>query len=119
MYASLGAATAGFVLGYYYGYKGGVYRSLDERAKARDGRFVPGWGVGAYAVATATALMRIYNDRHWTSDLLGGAALGILSADIAYWLLPWERRLFHITPGSGKALTVLPTPYGLSIACVF
>ena len=42
-----GAATAGFVLGYYYGYKGGVYRSLDERAKTRDSRFVPGWGVGA------------------------------------------------------------------------
>ena len=79
----------------------------------------PWWGAGAYAVATTTALMRLYNDRHWSNDLLGGAAIGILSADIGFWLLPLERRLFHIPPGSGKALTVLPTPYGLSLACVF
>ena len=79
----------------------------------------PWWGAGAYAVATTTALMRLYNDRHWTNDLLGGAAIGILSADIGFWLLPLERRLFHIPPGSGKAFTVLPTPYGLSLACVF
>ena len=79
----------------------------------------PWWGAGAYAVATTTALMRLYNDRHWTNDLLGGAAIGILSADIGFWLLPLERRLFGIVPGSGKALTVLPTPYGVSVACVF
>ena len=78
----------------------------------------PWWGAGAYAVATATALMRIYNDRHWTNDLLGGAAIGILSADIGFWLLPLERRLFGLDR-SGKAVAVLPTPYGLSLACVF
>ena len=78
----------------------------------------PWWGAGAYAVATATALMRIYNDRHWTNDLLGGAAIGILSADVGFWLLPLERKLFKMD-GSGKALTVLPTPYGISVACVF
>ena len=79
----------------------------------------PWWGAGAYAIATATAFMRVYNGRHWTSDVLGGAAIGILSADIGYWLLPLERRLFHITPGSGKSFTVLPTSYGISVACVF
>ena len=78
----------------------------------------PWWGAGAYAVATATALMRIYNDRHWTNDLLGGAVIGILSADIGYWLMPLERKLFKMD-GSGKALTVLPTPCGISVACVF
>ena len=78
----------------------------------------PGWGAGAYAIATATALMRIYNNRHWTNDVIGGAALGILSADIGYWLMPLERKLFKMD-GSGKALTVLPTPYGISVACVF
>ena len=79
----------------------------------------PWWGAGAYAIATTTALMRVYNGRHWTSDIIGGAAIGILSADIGYWLLPLERRLFHITPFSGKSFTVLPTAYGLSVACVF
>ncbi|MBQ3723552.1 MAG: phosphatase PAP2 family protein [Bacteroidales bacterium] len=87
------------------------------------------WGAGAYAVATTTALMRIYNNRHWTSDVLGGAAIGILSADIGFWLLPLERKLFRLDgsrrggpgrgAGSGKALAVLPTPYGISVACVF
>ena len=78
----------------------------------------PGWGAGAYAVATATALMRLYNDRHWTNDLLGGAAIGILSAEIGFWLMPLERRLFG-WDGRDRALTVLPTPYGISLACVF
>ncbi len=82
------------------------------------------WGAGAYAVATTTALMRLYNDRHWTNDLFGGAAIGILSADIGFWLLPLERKLFRLDgsgkgAGSGKAIAVLPTPYGISVACVF
>ena len=96
------------------------------------------WGAGAYAVATTTALMRLYNDRHWSNDLLGGAAIGILSADIGFWLMPLERRWFHLDgtrrsrsgaddgsractgsrPGV-SALTILPTPYGLCVACVF
>ncbi len=84
----------------------------------------PWWGAGAYAVATTTALMRLYNDRHWTNDLLGGAAIGILSADIGFWLMPLERKLFRLNgsgkgAGSGKAIAVLPTPYGISVACVF
>ena len=87
------------------------------------------WGAGAYAVATTTALMRLYNDRHWTNDLLGGAAIGILSADVGFWLMPLERKLFRLDrsrrggpgpgAGSGMALAVLPTPYGISVACVF
>lgn len=50
-------------------------------------------GAGAYAVATLTAAMRVYNNWHWFNDLLGGAAIGIVSANIGYWLLPLERRL--------------------------
>ena len=79
----------------------------------------PWWGAGAYAVATTTALMRLYNDRHWTNDLLGGAAIGILSADIGFWLLPLERRILHINPGQQRLFTVVPTPYGIAVACVF
>ena len=54
----------------------------------------PWWGLGAYSVATATALMRVYNNRHWVGDVLAGAGIGILSAQAAYWLLPLERKLF-------------------------
>ncbi len=51
------------------------------------------WGLGAYAVATGVGLMRIHNDRHWLSDTLAGAGLGILCARAGNWLLPWERKL--------------------------
>lgn len=41
--------------------------------------------------AAATGLMRIYNNRHWTADVLAGAGVGILSAQLANWL---NQRLF-------------------------
>ncbi len=50
------------------------------------------WGAAAYTLATATGFLRMYNERHWSSDVLAGAGLGILSARLAWWLLPWERR---------------------------
>lgn len=64
------------------------------------------WGAAAYGVAVTTALMRIYNDRHWFNDLLGGAAIGIFSAQAAYWLLPAERRLFRMEEGDRSFLAV-------------
>ena len=51
------------------------------------------WGLAAYGVATGVGFLRMYNDRHWLNDVLAGAGIGILSARIAYWLLPMENRL--------------------------
>lgn len=82
----------------------------------------PWWGAGAYTVATLTAVMRVYNNRHWFNDVLAGAAVGILSANAAYWLLPLERRLFSL---EGKDTAMLAVPYcstqgaGMSFALVF
>ena len=53
-----------------------------------------GWGLGAYAVAGTVAALRLYHEQHWATDVLAGAAIGVLGARIGYWLLPWERRLF-------------------------
>lgn len=55
-----------------------------------------GWGIGsaAYAVAVATGVLRVYNNKHWCNDVLAGAGIGILSANVAYWLYPWEKKLF-------------------------
>ncbi|MBV9988718.1 MAG: phosphatase PAP2 family protein [Chitinophagaceae bacterium] len=36
-----------------------------------------------YGVAVATAAMRVYNKKHWLSDVLAGAAIGVLSVVIA------------------------------------
>lgn len=41
-----GSGTAGGVLGYYYGFKGGLYRKIDSEAHSLDGEFVKTGGVG-------------------------------------------------------------------------
>ena len=80
------------------------------------------WGAGAYGFAVMTALLRVYHERHWVNDVLGGAAVGILSAQAAHWLLPAKRRLFGL---ENKDLSLLAVPYsdarstGLSLAMRF
>jgi len=59
-----------------------------------------GWGAGAYTVATTVAVMRNYNNWHWLSDCLAGAGLGILTADLAHWLLEPTKRLLGLRTGS-------------------
>lgn len=43
--------------------------------------------VGAYGLATTTALLRRTNDKHWMSDVMAGAGIGILSAELGYALM--------------------------------
>lgn len=42
------------------------------------------YSVGGYTIASVTGLLRIMNNRHWITDVLGGAAIGIVSAQLAY-----------------------------------
>ena len=54
------------------------------------------YGVAGYAVATGTAYLRIYNDRHWFTDIVAGAGIGILSTKVAYWLNPYiSTKILH------------------------
>lgn len=46
----------------------------------------PWIGIGAYSLATATGLMRMANNKHWLSDVLTGAGIGILSTEVGYYL---------------------------------
>lgn len=58
--------------------------------------------VGGYAMATSTGLLRMTNDRHWVSDVLVGAGIGLLSAEVAYRLYPWlKRKLGRHKPAYG------------------
>lgn len=50
------------------------------------GHLSPWVGIGAYSTATATGLMRMANNKHWLSDVLVGAGIGILSTEMGYWL---------------------------------
>ena len=52
-----------------------------------------GLGIAAYGTAISVGCLRVYNDRHWWQDVAAGAAIGILSTHIAYWLLPLEKRI--------------------------
>jgi membrane-associated phospholipid phosphatase len=51
----------------------------------------PWYGIAGYVVATGTGLFRMYNNRHWFSDVVAGAGFGILSTKVAYWIYPWMK----------------------------
>ena len=59
----------------------------------------PWYSVGAYSIAIAVGALRVYNDHHWFTDVFAGAGLGILSARIGYWLLPYTRKAMHKITG--------------------
>ena len=46
----------------------------------------PWYSVAGYGVATATGVMRVLNNRHWVSDVLAGAGIGIFATEVAYGL---------------------------------
>ena len=71
-----------------------------------------GWGIGsaAYAVAITTGVLRVYNNKHWCNDVLAGAGIGILSANVAYWLYPLEKKLFTSKKNKQNAATMMVVP---------
>lgn len=50
------------------------------------GHISPWIGIGSYTIATATGIMRVTNNKHWLSDVLTGAGIGILATEVGYWL---------------------------------
>lgn len=80
-----------------------------------------GWGYGlaAYTVATGVAFMRMYNGRHWLTDVLAGASVGIISARIGYWMLPLNRKIFKMDRRKAIVSTPLyyPEQRALGLAC--
>lgn len=51
-------------------------------AEEYGGRRGGGWIMaGGFTLATATGAMRLLNNRHWSSDVLAGAGIGILSTE--------------------------------------
>lgn len=70
----------------------------------------PLYGIGAYTIACGVAFLRLYNERHWCNDVLAGAGIGILSARIGYWLLPFERRLLGLDKKK-NSINLAASPY--------
>ena len=82
------------------------------------------YGIAGYAVATGTGLFRIYNNRHWLTDVTAGAGIGILSTKIAYWMNPYiTRKLFKSSSENKSTSMVMPfyngQQYGLGFVKVF
>lgn len=46
----------------------------------------PWYSIGGYTLATATGVGRMLNNRHWMSDVMVGAGIGILAAELGYYL---------------------------------
>lgn len=66
------------------------------------------YSISGYAVATGTGLFRMYNNRHWLTDVAAGAGIGILSTKMAYWLYPTVSKIFYNNKSSDKKVLVLP-----------
>ena len=47
----------------------------------------PLYSIGAYSAATFTGIGRNLNNRHWISDVLAGAGIGILSTELGYFFI--------------------------------
>jgi membrane-associated phospholipid phosphatase len=77
---------------------------------------------GGYGMATLIGISRIYNNKHWVSDVIAGAGIGILSTKIVYWTYPFLQNLLS---GRSKKYQALMCPsygngaLGLNFSCAF
>jgi membrane-associated phospholipid phosphatase len=81
---------------------------------------------GGYAAATFVGVARVYNNKHWVSDVVTGAGIGILSTKAVYWVYPYLQKIYEKKFGKkDKPLHTLIFPEysngspGLALSCVF
>jgi len=79
----------------------------------------PWYGIGGYAAATATGILRMYNNKHWFRDILPGAGFGILSTRVSYWMYPAIKN--HLFRDKPNAPMIMPyaEPHGGGLAMVY
>jgi membrane-associated phospholipid phosphatase len=70
----------------------------------------PWYGIAGYAMATATGALRMYNNKHWMSDVVAGAGVGIASTRLAYWLYPKMQHWFGKKDAGDKAPVTMVMP---------
>lgn len=74
------------------------------------------YGITGYGLATCTGFLRMYNNKHWLSDVLAGAGIGILSTKLAYWVYPQIRKLYEGTVFDRAEYLPYITPNGAGIS---
>lgn len=77
----------------------------------------PWIGVAGYAVAAGTGFFRMYNNRHWLTDVLAGAGIGILSVQAAYWLYPAINRTLFKKRADSMVVTPFADGNGYGLTC--
>lgn len=79
----------------------------------------PWIGVAGYAIAAGTGFFRMYNNRHWLTDVITGAGIGILSVQAAYWLYPMIIKIFFQKQYL-KNIYISPykSEYGKGVNCI-
>jgi hypothetical protein len=54
----------------------------------------PWYGIAGFGVAAGTGFFRMYNNKHWLTDVAAGAGIGILSTKLAYLIYPYLKKKF-------------------------
>ncbi|WP_316809099.1 phosphatase PAP2 family protein [Pedobacter agri] len=67
----------------------------------------PWIGYAGYFVAAATGTLRMYNNKHWFSDVVAGAGFGIAATKLGYLLYPNIKRLLSV-PGHHQNISFSP-----------
>jgi membrane-associated phospholipid phosphatase len=51
--------------------------------------------VAGYTMASATGVLRIANNRHWLSDVIAGAGVGMITTKLTYWVYSKVENKIH------------------------
>jgi hypothetical protein len=80
------------------------------------------YGITGYVVATGTGFLRMTNEKHWLTDVVTGAGIGILSTKIAYWVHPLFKKTIFKDKDDLNGM-VMPfyngREYGLGLSMTF
>ena len=82
------------------------------------GEDYPAIAITGYALASTTGILRVANNEHWVSDVLMGAAVGIASAEAAYWVYPKLKKALHMSAFEWEPI-VAPNYYAARVQVHF
>lgn len=72
--------------------------------------------VSGYLCAVGTGAFRVLNNKHWVSDVVTGAGVGMMSVELSYLMLPLFHRVLGVEKRSSnkqnKQLVVVPSYFG-------
>ncbi|MDR1169315.1 MAG: phosphatase PAP2 family protein, partial [Prevotellaceae bacterium] len=75
------------------------------------------FSIGGYTAATMVGVGRILNNRHWLSDVVAGAGIGILSTKIVYLAYPSLQKIFR-KKNTGNLKPVFYSSYKNNAFCL-